>query len=100
MVAVHFLSEMKVRRNGVFKKLRQKIASQKQNHRNIKGFVCGNPAFKQPDFNNFRQNFNKNNRQHKSCAERENVFERFFISFMNSGRKENQTSQNICQSRK
>ena len=39
MVAVHFFAQMEMRRYGVFKKLRQQITRQKQNHRHKKGFA-------------------------------------------------------------
>ena len=70
-VTVNFFAEMKMRRDGVFEKLRQKITAEQQNHRKNQRFAGKYGFSGLPDGNRLRQNLDKSHRKHKSRAERE-----------------------------
>ena len=68
----HFFSEVKVRCDRVFEKLRKHVPAQKQQHREIKTRFW--IAFL-PNFDCFRKHFKERNGEHEPCPKCKQIFE-------------------------
>jgi hypothetical protein len=101
VIAIDFFAQMNMRGDGMFEKLRQQITEQQQGHRENKSFGIRSAFFwGLPERYRLGKNFNEIHRQHKTGAEREQVFQIRFKAILNTFRKKNQAAENIGESSK
>ena len=100
MFRVRLSAEMKMRRDGVFEQLNQKIAPEQKGERTHDGFcrVRASAALR-PQSHSLRNDLDEDRREHETSAERDQILQQLRFAAIGAGRCQQKAAGKIGQRR-